>query len=408
MAAEGSLSGVRVVEVASDHAALAGKMMADLGAEVILVEPRGGHGSRSYGPFVDDEPDSERSLWWWYYHTSKLGVVLDLDDPRDAERFRRLAATSDVVLEGETPGRLESLKLDFDDLRDSNTGLIWVSVTGFGRANPRRHEQFTDLTILAGGAQLWMSGYDDHSLPPVRWGGNQGYHMGSVWAVIAALTALVSRDVTGIGQFVDVSMHAAANVTNEQSNHRWLVSRQEVERQTCRHAAPRGEPTQSTLTISADGRWINTGVPGRSPRDFTRILEWLDQVGLREEFPDTTLLELGARRDSIKLADIGIDPELTEIMRAARDVMVFLASRLPATEFFEGSQTRGVACGPIFSPEEALLNRHSLARGFPVPLHHDDLGRDITYPGAPFIMSGSPWQLSRRAPHLGEHQHLVE
>ena len=105
----GPLDGVRVVELASDHAAWAGKLLGDLGADVIVVEPPGGHPGRSYGPFVDDEPGPERSLTWWYYNTSKRGVVLDLDDPDGAARFRRLAATADIVLEGEPPGRLDAI-----------------------------------------------------------------------------------------------------------------------------------------------------------------------------------------------------------------------------------------------------------------------------------------------------------
>ena len=96
----GPLAGLRVVELASEHAAFAGKMLGDLGADVIVVEPPGGHPSRAYGPFVDDVADPERSLWWWHYNTSKRGVVLDLDTDDGAEEFRRLAAGADIVLEG--------------------------------------------------------------------------------------------------------------------------------------------------------------------------------------------------------------------------------------------------------------------------------------------------------------------
>jgi crotonobetainyl-CoA:carnitine CoA-transferase CaiB-like acyl-CoA transferase len=84
MRPDGPLTGVRVVEVASEHAAFAGKLFADLGADVVLVEPPGGHRTRGYEPFADDEPGLERSLWWWHYQTSKKGVVLELDDPRFA------------------------------------------------------------------------------------------------------------------------------------------------------------------------------------------------------------------------------------------------------------------------------------------------------------------------------------
>ncbi len=169
----GALEGLKVVELASEHAALAGKMLGDLGADVIVVEPPGGHVTRTYGPFADDVDDPERSLWWWYYNTSKRGVVLDLATDDGAGAFRRLVADADIVLEGEAPGALADLGLDHPDLRADHERLVWVSVTPFGREGTRAHEPATDLTLLAGGGPAWSCGYDDHSLPPVRGGGNQ-------------------------------------------------------------------------------------------------------------------------------------------------------------------------------------------------------------------------------------------
>lgn len=113
----GALSGVKVVELASEFSGFVGKILGDLGADVIVVEPPGGHITRSYGPFLDDEPGVERSLWWWYYNTSKRSVVLDLDTARGAEEFARLASGADIVLEGEAPERLGHLHVDHTDLR---------------------------------------------------------------------------------------------------------------------------------------------------------------------------------------------------------------------------------------------------------------------------------------------------
>ena len=101
-----------------------------------------------------------------------------------------------------------------------------MSVTPFGRTTSRAHEPATDLTLLAGGGPVWSCGYDDHSLPPVRGGGNQAFHIGSTFAVMGALTAVLHRDVTGRGQHVDVSMHAAANVTTESGSFDWLVAQE--------------------------------------------------------------------------------------------------------------------------------------------------------------------------------------
>jgi crotonobetainyl-CoA:carnitine CoA-transferase CaiB-like acyl-CoA transferase len=400
----GPLTGIRVVELASDHASLAAKMLGDLGAEVIVVEPPGGHRSRDYGPFVGDEPDRERSLWWWHYNTSKLGVVIDIDTDEGAAQFARLAATVDIVIEGEAPGRLAALNIDGLDLRAAHPSLIWVSVTPFGRAGPRRDEPVTDLTLLAGGGPVWMCGYDDHSLPPVRGGGNQAFHTGSIWAVMSTLTAVLHRDRTGQGQMIDVNMYAAANVTTEAGSYTWLVSQGTVFRQTGRHAST--TLTTEALVVSGDGRWIHTGFPPRHPRDYTIVIEWLEALGFSDDFDDIVLLHMGAER-GVSMADIGEDPVVTEIFRAGRDALVHIASRLTADEFFVGAQRRGLAVGAIYSPDEAMQMPHFVARGFPVEVDHDDIGRTVAYPGAPFTMPKSPWMISRRAPHVGEHDDLV-
>ena len=98
----GPLEGMRVVELASEWTAFAGKLLAELGADVILVEPPEGASTRRYGPFVDDEPGVENSLWWWHYQTSKRGVTLDASD---AAGLRQLLGWADIVLEGSDGGR---------------------------------------------------------------------------------------------------------------------------------------------------------------------------------------------------------------------------------------------------------------------------------------------------------------
>jgi crotonobetainyl-CoA:carnitine CoA-transferase CaiB-like acyl-CoA transferase len=397
----GPLHGIRVVELASEHAAFAGKQLGDLGADVVVIEPPGGHPSRAYGPFADDVEDPERSLWWWHYNTSKRGVVLDLDSPTGAVQFRALVAGADVVLEGESPGSLAARGLDHPDLRAGHEALIWVSVTPFGRTGTRAHEPATDLTLLAGGGPVWSCGYDDHSLPPVRGGGNQAFHIGSTWAVMATMTALLQRDVSGRGQHVDVSMHAAANVTTESGSYEWLVARSTVQRQTGRHAL--SMITMPSQMLCADGRYVTTGFPPRSQAEFEALVDWLVSLGLRDEFPDVVLLDLAVERGGVTMAEITTDDLASEIFGAGREALCFIAERVTAEEFFQGGQTRRLACGVVASPEEAFESEHFVARGFQVEVEHEDLGRTIRYAGAPFLMPASPWRISRRAPRIGEH-----
>jgi crotonobetainyl-CoA:carnitine CoA-transferase CaiB-like acyl-CoA transferase len=397
-----ALTGIRVLELASERIAFAGKLLADMGGDVILIEPPGGDPSRSYPPYLDDQPGADRSLHWWHYHTSKRGIVLELEHDADRQKFERLVATADVLLESEPTRRLASLGLDHPDLIRFRPDLIHVAVTPFGRRDPKSDLPATDLTILAGGGPVWSCGYDDHSLPPVRGLGSQGYNVGCHFAVMSILTALLHRFSGGAGQFIDVSMHAAANVTTESASYGWLVNGSIAQRQTGRHASP--TPTGPTQVRCADGRYANTGVPPRTPREFASLHRWLRELDLADELPEAVFLEIGANWSGpFDLSLLGRDDTITAVFGAGREALKLIASRVSATEFFLGCQRAGLPAGAINAPEEAFEDEHFKARGFQVEVTHDDLGRTFRYPGAPYRMTASPWRISRPAPKLGEH-----
>ena len=396
-----ALTGLRVVELAAEPVASAGKLLADMGADVILVEPPGGDPSRSYPPFLDDEPGENRSLYWWHYHTSKRGVTIDLSEPTGAARFRALIASADILIEGEPPTRLADLRLDYEDLAMHRADLIHVAVTPFGRDNPKSELPATDLTIMAAAGPPWSCGYDDHSMPPIR-GPGQGYHTAAHFAVMSALTAILHREISGEGQFIDVSMTAASNVTTEAASYAWLVGQHTVQRQTGRHAAV--SPSGETQQLCADGRYANTGVPPRFPKEFASLDAWMKELGLDAELPEAVFLEMGANWEGpFDLSKIAEDDTIAAIFGAGRDALKLIASRLPAQDFFIGCQRNGLAVGVVNSPEEAFEDEHFKARGFQVPFHHEDIDRTITYPGAPYALEKTPWKISRRAPTLGEH-----
>jgi benzylsuccinate CoA-transferase BbsE subunit len=398
----GALQGVRVVELASEHGALAGKILADLGAEVVVVEPPGGHRSRRFEPFLNDNPHAEGSLWWWYYNTGKLGVTLDVARVDDVCRFRALVATSDVILEGESPGTLARLAIDYAQFEEDHPNLVWVSITPFGRTS-RAQEPATDLTILAGAGPVWSCGYDDQTRPPVRPGGNQGYHAASLWAVMGALVALHARPIVG-GQRVDVSMHAASNVTTEAATYEWLVAQATVQRQTLRHAAVRATPTR--IAQSSDGYHVIGATP-RLAEEFGAIVDWIKELGVVDQVDDFVLLEMGVDRGGVLVPEVESDPVAAAIFQAGIDGLRQIAGFLPARIFFVEAQRRGLPVGVVFAPEDIVQDEHFAARGFPIQIRHEEIGRSFTYPGAPFRASGSPWRVAGRAPLLGEHNDVV-
>jgi crotonobetainyl-CoA:carnitine CoA-transferase CaiB-like acyl-CoA transferase len=392
----GPLAGLRVVELAHCHVQFAGRLLADLGADVLVVEPPGGHESRRYEPFADDRPGDETSLWWWHHNVSKRSTVVDVGDPAGRARLAELVAEADVLLEGEAPGRVATL------LGGLPERLVHVAVTPYGQDGD--YPPVVDLTVLAAGGPVWSCGYDDHEVPPVRGGGNQGYQTGCHYAVMALLTALLARDVTGRGQFIDVNMHAAANVTTEFASYTWLAARQTVQRQTGRHAM--WHPTEPTQVQCADGRWLNTGVPPRTGGEFVALGTWIEELGLADGFDDLAVLQLGYDIEYIAVLNLADNPLHAEVFGAGRAAIEYLARSLPSHELFVGLQRRGMACGVIYAPEEMLVDEHVVARGFPTALRHDD-GRTVTYSGSPLRFDGTPCGPWRQAPRLGEHDDEV-
>jgi len=395
------LTGIRVLELASEPIALAGKLLADMGAEVILVEPPGGCSTRRYPPFVDDQFGPDRSLYFMHYNTSKRSLVIDLEQAAGVSQFRELLSSADILIEAEPLQRLSKMGLSATELENLNPELIYAAMTSYGQDDPRSALPFTDLTVLAGGGPVWNCGYDDHTLPPVRGAGNQGFNTGCHFVVMSVLTAMLERGLSGKGQFIDVNMHAAANVTTEAGSYSWLVNQSTVMRQTGRHAAT--GPTMETQMLCADGRYANTGVPPRFPAEFARLSKWLKQLGLDSELPESVFLEMGAEWEGpFDLSLIGKDDTITAIFASGRQALQLIASSVSAEAFFLGCQKAGLSVGVINSPEEAYENEHFRARGFQVEVEHPELKRSFRYPGAPWHFEKTPWRISNPAPALDE------
>ena len=178
----GPLTNLRVLELANEKGEFCGKLMGDLGADVIKVEPPGGETTRAVGPFLNDIPHPDRSLSFWHYNTSKRGITLNLKTREGQELFRRLAESADVILETFPPGYLGSLGLGYEDLVPANPKLILCSLTPFGQTGPWRDYMSSDLAHMAAGGQMASCGYDEVDVPdapPIA----PGRGIAGTWAV---------------------------------------------------------------------------------------------------------------------------------------------------------------------------------------------------------------------------------
>ena len=181
---QSALEGVRVLEIGGELGAWCGKLLGDMGADVIKVEPPGGDRTRAYEPFYENQPGIDRSLFFWHYNTSKRGVTLDIERERGRDVFIELVTAADVVVDSAAPGKLDALGLGYEKLAQTSPGLVMASISPFGQSGPYSDYASTDLTALAFGGPVWSCGYDDHSLPPVRGGGNQSFQVVCHFAVM--------------------------------------------------------------------------------------------------------------------------------------------------------------------------------------------------------------------------------
>ncbi|MCK6564629.1 MAG: CoA transferase [Dehalococcoidia bacterium] len=390
----GPLAGVRVVELCDELGQLAGKLLADMGAEVIKVEPPGGSPARAVGPFVRDIPGPNRSLNFWYHNTNKRSVVLDLEKDDDRENFRKLAARAEIVIESQAPGYLSGLGLGFEDLSEGNPGLIMCSITPFGQDGPWAQWKSSDLVGLALGGPMRMNGYDPEDAPgapPIRGHGDQGYNTTCHFAAMGIMAALLHRDATGEGQYIDCAMHEALSCTVEVGMPYWFYKRLDVIRQTGRHAAHRR--TEPWLFMARDGRHILCFGVGRDNASWAKVKQWYRSEGFGHQFDDP-------RFDSPQNRQPGRgNAEAEEIMA---ETARFIAAH-DAEYVYHGGQERDQAWGVVRSPDETLGDQHFWDRGFFVGTRGEGVGEDAVMPGAPYVFSATPWSLRRPAPMLGEH-----
>jgi len=284
----GPLAGLRILELADETGQFCGKLLGDLGADVVKIEPPGGERNRHVGPFLDDIPHPERSLSFWYYNTSKRGITLSLETADGRRLFRRLAATSDVILETFPPGFPASLGLDYDSLSLQNPRVIMCSLTPFGQTGPWRDYLSSDLLHMAAGGEMASTGYDQAdapNAPPIAPGGGNAWHMGGHFACMAIMAALVYRTVAGQGQYIDTSIHEACALTTEAAIANYIYRGEVVRRQTGRHHA--AGPTPRTQFQAKDGTYVCALVGGRlNPKYIGELADLLDSYGMAGDLRD--------------------------------------------------------------------------------------------------------------------------
>ena len=398
-----ALDDIRVLDLAGPTGVYCTKILADLGADVIKVEPPGGDPARKIGPFYHDEIDPEKSLHFFHFNTNKRGVTLDLETETGRGVFKVLVKTADIMVETFAPGYLSSIGLGYEALKEINPGLILVSITWFGQTGPYRDFKGSDLIVQAMTGMMYTIGFPED--PPTGVGASQTHHMASNHAAMGALMALCNRDLTGQGQWIDLAVEGCCmRMADMVALMYWIEG---TVRKRSGFEYYRG---LQDVWACKDG-YIICSALGGGGADV--ILEWMDSEGLAADLLDPEYEDViaaikgvsgGARGGSGKKKKGA--PSLKDLQTARKHVeevwQAFLMNHTKK-ELFNGAQLRRVVLMPVNTAQDIAEDDGLRERGYFVEVEHPELGDSLKYPGPPYRLSETPWSMRRRAPLIGEH-----
>jgi benzylsuccinate CoA-transferase BbsE subunit len=378
IAAETALAGIRVIDAADELAAYASRLLADLGADVIRVEPPGGSRTRHADPMV-----SGSSAFDQFVNAGKRSVTLDIATADGRALFQRLLASADILIETWSGSEAARLRLTTDDVAGSNPRLVHVSVTAFGRDRPRDDVDDDDLTVMAAGGLLNLGGYPD-SAPLAAYGG-QSRNAASLFAAVAALVVLLERETTGRGRWVDVSAQECVAQALEDT----VVAYELTGQVRKRHGSEAAE-AGTGIYPCVDG--LVSMVAGRvgTAKAWQALTAWLLESGAAgaEALQDGAWSELAYR-------------QTPEAIAAFSAVFADFARTRTRLELYRDAQRRGIALSPVNDIAGVLADPQLQARGFWVSVADPATGADVVFPGPPYRLSHTPALPARPAPTLG-------
>ena len=386
------LSSYRVLDLCDERGQLAGQMLADLGAEVVLVEPPGGSRSRQLGPFVEGhEGDPEHSLWFWSYNRGKRSVVADVDTAEGQAQVRELARGADIVIESDAPGAMAQRGLGPDDLAAENPSLVYTSITPFGQDGPKAGWAATDITVVGAGMQLGLMGDDDR--PPVRIPIDQSFLHGSAEAAAATLIALYERNRSGKGQHVDVSAQQAILQATQSLSLSDLYNSPESTRTS--GGAKLGPFKIRLRSPAADGYVSTTILFGEAIGPFgARLFEWMHEEGACEDSD----LEIDWLNfvEGVMTGRIGLG-EYDRIQDVAAE---FTATRTKS-ELLEAALDKRLLIVPISNVADVAQSPQYEDRDFWRDVEVPTTGSSVRFPGPFAKFSDTPLETASPPPTIG-------
>ena len=395
------LEGYRVLDLTDEKGHLCGKILGDMGADVIKIEPPGGDGLRNRGPFYKDTPDPEKSLPWIYANLNKRGITLDVETADGKAIFKRLAKGADFVIESFSPGYMEKLGLGYEELEKINPSLILTSITPFGQKGPYADYKTTDLVGVSMGGLARLFGEVEG--PPVRFSAPQFYYLGSIHGAMGSMVAHYHRELTGEGQWVDVSCQQATVLANRISvetydllkiNPRGAGPSTPIPRPT-----PPGPISIPIVKKCKDGHLVGYMVGGAQAgfvKSSKQLVKWANDEGMALELKDYEWEKLDA---SVMTQE--------DIDRPHSIMDEFFLTKTKA-ELMEKAVEKEIMFIPVNTTQDLAESEQLAYRDFWTNVDHPELECRLKYPGWPIKWTQlPPYQPQRRAPFVGEHNEEI-
>ena len=390
----GMLAPYRVLDLTDERGLLCGRILADLGADVLQIEPPCGNSARRIAPFYRDEPRSDHSFFWHAYAANKRSITLDIARADGRVLLERLAASAHFLIESGRPGELAALGLGFERLAEINPALIVVSITPFGQSGPYASYLASDLVGMGMGGFMYVTGDSDRA--PLRVGFPHFYLHGSAAAAAGAMLAHAQRVATGLGQHVDVSCQEAVARSLANSLAGYVIEGSVIVRQGSYRQT--GAGTFMRITWPCKDGFVNFQFSGgaSSGQSVNNFVRWMADEGMADEY----LLSL----DFTKLGYGTVTMEMMD--RIVPPVSRFLIERTKQ-ELFAGAIERRILLFPVSTLGDILEDPQLEARGFFRPLDSPDFEAPVTTLGPFARASATPIRPIGNAPKLGAHNREI-
>ena len=384
----------RVLDLCDEKGFFCGRILGDLGCDVIRVTKPGDDPTRKAGSFNHKTSDQQERLFWLAYNANKRSITLDFESTAGKEIFKRLAQKADVVIESFSPGYMASLGLGHEEISNTNPSLVMTSITPFGQSGPYRDFKASDLTLWCLGGMAYVSGDPDRA--PVQVSSPQSYLHGGAAAAAATLIALYHRELNGEGQWIDVSIQEAVAHTLMNVVQFWDVCGIILKRSGVFRTGLSTAANQRLIWRCKDG-YVNFPIYATTggAQSNAKLVRWMEQEGIRDE-----------SLSAIRWEEFDLSSASQEQFNRVEDSIARFFEKHTMDELYQGAIERGIMLYPVYGAKEIQEDPQLMARGFWSNIVHPEFGEITFFPGSPFVFSGERQNIHRPS-LIGEHNEEV-